>query len=114
MVDWGAVSGFGVGALVFAASVVQARKGEKSTDKDNRFAVLQNTVDQLQEQIRACEQREASSSARYRQQDEDLDELRDRHRECLHQLDAAHDEIRDMRLKEHRTQQRIRDLESRH
>lgn len=92
--DWAAISGFGVGGLTLAVSWVASRKGEKASDRDNRFEVLSATVDQLQEETRACRDREAAAEARYRLQDDDLNTLRDRHRESLTTIDDLHEQLR--------------------
>lgn len=96
MLDWAAVSGFGVGGLALIGALYTGRKGATASDRDNRFQVLSDTVNQLQENVKACEDREHRAQERYRQQDSDMDELRRRHHELLDRYEASQNELHDV------------------
>lgn len=93
VIDFAAISGLGVGALALVGTLYGSRKGASASDRDNRFQVLSETVDQLQEQVKACEQREQRAQERYRQQDADMDELRRRHHDLLDKYETGQDEL---------------------
>lgn len=98
MVDWGAISALGVAALTAAGGLYQARKGERNSDRDDRYKVLKGTVDTLERQLEQCHARETADEGRYRQQDEYLGALQIRHQHSLEQLDDAHSTVRDQRI----------------
>lgn len=99
MVDWAAISVIAAACLALIGALYGARKGDRSSDKDNRFQVLSNTVDQLQEQVKACQDREVANERRYRAQDDAMNDLRDRHQQDRQRLDDAQDELRAQRIR---------------
>ncbi len=72
-IDFAAISGLGVGALALVGTLYGSRKGASASDRDNRFQVLSETVDQLQ--------------------DADLDELRRRDHDLLDKYETGQDEL---------------------
>lgn len=104
-VDWAAVAASIGGASVGVGTWYQARRGARSSDKDNRFQVLEGTVDNLQEENQRYRDQIAASEERYRRQDEHIvrqDEaiivLRRRHRESVEHLGTAQMELGDKDL----------------
>lgn len=101
-VDWAAVSAMGIGGTALVGTWYQAKRGAAASDKDNRFQVLEATVDQLQEEIARLHTQADAAEERYRRQDEHIlrqDEevitLRRRHREAVDHLGDAQMDLGD-------------------
>lgn len=102
-VDWAAIASLGVGGTVLVGTWYQAKRGASAADKDNRFQVLNATVETLQRENQRYQDEIAAAEGRYRQQDEHIDRqdelvitLRRRHREAIEHLGDAQLEIADL------------------
>lgn len=100
--DWPSITAASAGALAFAGVWYQSKRGAQSSDQDNRFHVLENTVDQLQEEIARKDTQLQAAEDRARRHDAEMERviderarLRRRHMEAVEQLGDAQMQIGD-------------------